>query len=122
MALTITSVSFELCTVYKGFEVHADIVCDQPWDIDEDQVHVNHLNIRAHNCGTEFVKSFANEYDVAESFCICDCDVDFVIKDFQKPDIEELVLDFLRAFLLGLAPFAMEHGWWCSADRARLFS
>ena len=123
MSITISTVVFEVNTVFKGFEVNADVVCDKPWDLEEDQLHVNHLDIRAHNCGTQFCKSFENEHDIAEAITVCNADVDFVIRNFEKADdIEELVVDFLRAWLLGSAPFAMQYGWWCSADRAKIFA
>lgn len=122
MSMSIASITFEVDTVFKGFKVNAEVICDVPWDYSEDEIHVNHLTIRAHNCGTEFCKSFPNEYDIAESWLICDSSVDFQIRNFERPDIEELVVDFLRCWLLGAAPFAMEHGWWCSADRAKIFA
>ena len=122
MSISINAIDFEVNTVFKGFEVNAEVICDKPWDLEEDQLHVNHLNIRAHNCGTQFCKSFDDEYEVAEAFTVCNAGVDFVIRNFEKADIEELVVDFLRAWLLGLAPFAMSYGWWCSADRAKIFA
>lgn len=119
MATSIDLLVFSVTTVHKGFEISAEVYCDHGWDLEEDQLRVNHMRINAHNCGTEFCKAFGNEYDIAEAFQICDADVEFVIRSFEQPDIEELVLDFVRAFLLGTAPFALQFGWWCSADRAR---
>lgn len=122
MSVSISTIAFEVFTIFRGFEVDAEVICDKPWDLEEDQLHVGHLNIRAHNFGTQFCKSFDNECEVAEAFTVCDTDVDFVIRNFEKDDIEELVVDFLRAWLLGSAPFAMTYGWWCSADRAKIFA
>lgn len=121
MATKINDVTFETYTVVSGFEVHGLVFADRQWDAADDELHVNHVFIKAHNCGSEFAKSFGDdELRVAESFTVCNIEVDFNIRGFESPDdVEDLVIDFMRCFLLGRAPFAMEYGWFRNSIRKK---
>ena len=122
MTASVKNIEIAVSTVFNGFEIDAVVSGSRNWDANDDELNVTWLNIRAHNCGTEFAKSFDSEYDVAEAFVVCDTHVDFVFKGIEGTgDFEDLVIDVMRSFLLGSAPFALEYGWYRVPSEKRKF-
>lgn len=123
MSASVSEIKVEVNTVFNGFEIDAVVSGSRNWDANDDELNITWLNICAHNCGTEFAKSFGNEgFDVFEAFTVCNTNVDFVFKGIESADdFEDLVIDVMRSFLLGSAPFALEYGWYRVPSEKRKF-
>ena len=120
MAVTIEDIKFQVDTCFRSWEINAQVRASKSWDTLDDELHIDALKIMVHNCGSGFAKSFPCEYDVADSYLVCNSEVNFDIRRFKgESDIEELVQDFVQSWCLGIAPFAMEYGWWWSVSSCK---